>query len=48
MATFKKLFWVFLSLTPVLALAQEHKTIKITVDPTSHYQTMDGFGASDA
>lgn len=48
MATFKRLFWVFLSVTPVWGMAQDHKAIKITIDPTTHYQTMDGFGASDA
>ncbi len=48
MATVKKLLVILLALTPVLGLAQEDKTVKIALDPTIHYQTMDGFGASDA
>ncbi|UCD52034.1 MAG: hypothetical protein JSW27_05225 [Phycisphaerales bacterium] len=44
----RKLVWICLSLTSVSGLAQEDTTVRITLDPTIHYQTMDGFGASDA
>ena len=48
MDTFKKLLWTLLLLTPIPGLAQGDETIKITLDPTIQYQTIDGFGASDA
>ncbi len=48
MTTFGKLSWVFFLLAPVLGAAGENKVTRITLDRTIHYQTMDGFGASDA
>jgi O-Glycosyl hydrolase family 30 len=42
-----RLLWVCFSLAPAPRLAHEDGTISITVDPTTHYQIMDGFGASD-
>jgi O-glycosyl hydrolase len=48
MATLRVLLCVFVWLTPVLGSSQENKAIRITVDPMIRYQTMDGFGASDA
>lgn len=48
MTTFRKLSWVFVLLAPLLVMAGENKAVEITVDPAIRYQTMDGFGASDA
>jgi O-glycosyl hydrolase len=44
----KKIICFILILVPVLAFAEEERTIHITIDPAVHYQIIDGFGASDA
>ena len=48
MTKFKNRFYLFFLFFPVLAFAKEEKSIKIIINPTIHYQTIDGFGASDA
>ena len=39
---------IILFFTSIWIYSQDNSTIKIKIDPTVRYQTMDGFGASDA
>jgi len=48
MTKFKTFLYFFFILFPVLVFVQEKKPIKIKIDPKIHYQTIEGFGASDA
>jgi hypothetical protein len=44
----KTIFSIILFLIAVLAFSKEEQLIHITIDPAIQYQTIDGFGASDA
>ena len=44
----QKIYFVLVCLLPLVAFAQNPKTIQVTTFPDIEYQVIDGFGASDA
>lgn len=44
----QKIYFVLVCLLPLVAFAQNPKTIQVTTFPEIEYQVIDGFGASDA